>query len=483
MSSQEKLLRQASECYLKAGLIDDACRCFEKLDDYAKVADLYEQQQRWEKAALGYRSAQLWHEAARCYLRCEQPIEAAQCFLNGNDPFQAAWIFAQQAHLFNRARSILQQVTIESLADELSRDLILARCEAGNGRYQQAGIYLHGVISQFEQLAHKPHCQQIEQWAVAVAEQIERPDLIASIYAAAYLAGNPKAEQRWEAWAMESLGDATGVPLTPSLELFEFEVVTVNERGEIINRRRHQASQYTEDVNGMAIEMVYVPGGTFLMGSPETEAGRNNGEGPQHQVTVAPFYMCKYPITQAQWQAVMGNNPSEFKEENHPVENVSWDDAMAFCQKLSELTGKDYRLPSEAQWEYAGRGGTTTPFYFGETIITNLANYYGDYYPYASGPKGVYREETTEVGIFPPNAFGLYDMHGNVWEWCADPWHDNYQGAPSDGRVWEKLGYLKTFVLRGGSWGSFARWTRSAGRIEDWPSERNGSGGFRLIRT
>jgi len=422
MSNREKLLRQASDCYINAGLIDDACRCFEKLGDYVKVAHLYEQQQRWEKAALSYRRAQLWHEAAGCYLRCEQPLEAAQCFLNGNDRFQAAWVFAQQAYLFNRARSILQQVTIESVADELSRDLILACCEAGNGKVQQAGIYLHHVISQFDQLTHNPRCEQIEQWAVAVAEQIERPDLIASIYAAAYLAGSPKAEQRWEAWAMESLGDATGVPLTPSpqsLEIFEFEVVTVNKRGEIINRRHHQASQYIEDANGVTIEMVYVPGGTFLMGSPETEENRFSNEGPQHQVTVTPFYMSKYPVTQAQWQAVIGNNPSNFKGKNRPVEEVSWDDAVTFCQKLSELTEKDYHLPSEAQWEYACRAGTTTPFYFGETITTDLANYY-DGSSYASGPEGVDRDETTEVGIFPPNAFGIYDMHGNVWEWCAD---------------------------------------------------------------
>ncbi|OAD22617.1 serine/threonine protein kinase, partial [Candidatus Thiomargarita nelsonii] len=359
-----------------------------------------------------------------------------------NDRFQAAWIFAQQAKLFNRARSILQQVTIKSVADELSRDLILACCEAGNGKAQQAGIYLHSVISQFDQLTHNPRCQQIEQWAVTVGKQIDRPDLIASIYAAADLAGSPKVEQRWEAWAMERLGDATGVPLTPSpqsLEIFEFEVVTVNERGEIIDRRYHQASQSIEDVNGVAIEMVYVPGGTFLMGSPETEEGKYDDEGPQHQVTIAPFYMSKYPVTQAQWQAVMGNNPSEFKGENRPVEQVSWDDAVAFCQKLSEITGKDYRLPSEAQWEYACRAGTTTPFYFGETITTDLANYDG-HFNYASEPEGTYREETTSVGIFPPNAFGLYDMHGNLWEWCADPWHHNYQGAPSDGSVWEKGG-------------------------------------------
>jgi len=131
----------------------------------------------------------------------------------------------------------------------------------------------------------------------------------------------------------------------------------------------------------------------------------------------------------------MGNNPSEFKGDNRPVENVSWHDCVAFCKRLFEKTGKAYRLPSEAEWEYACRAGTTTPFYFGETITTDLANYDGNY-TYASGPKGVYRAETTDVSSFPPNAFGLYDMHGNVWEWCADLWHDNYDGAPTDGSAW-----------------------------------------------
>jgi formylglycine-generating enzyme required for sulfatase activity len=168
-------------------------------------------------------------------------------------------------------------------------------------------------------------------------------------------------------------------------------------------------------------------------------------EGPQHRVTIQSFWMGKYPITQRQWQAVMGENPSYFKGDNRPVENVSWEDVVAFCQRLSEKTGKTYRLPSEAEWEYACRAGTTTPFYFGETITTDLVNYHGEY-PYAAAPEGVYREETTEVGIFPPNAFGLYDMHGNVWEWCADPWHDNYNGAPTDGSVWQEGGMM-AFLL------------------------------------
>jgi formylglycine-generating enzyme required for sulfatase activity len=217
-----------------------------------------------------------------------------------------------------------------------------------------------------------------------------------------------------------------------------------------------------------------------MMGSPENEKERLDREGPQHSVTVQPFWMGKYPITQRQWQAVMGSNPARFKGDNRPVEKISWHEAVEFCQRLSEKTGKTYRLPSEAEWEYACRAGTTTPFYFGESITTDLVNYDGNY-PYASAPTGIYREETTEVGIFPPNAFGLYDMHGNVWEWCADPWHDNYNGAPTDGSVWQKAD-SGLFALRGGSWCNSARWTRAAYR--DWyePTNRSVSLGARLAR-
>jgi formylglycine-generating enzyme required for sulfatase activity len=238
-----------------------------------------------------------------------------------------------------------------------------------------------------------------------------------------------KAEEKRAQWEKK---------ITTQGHFFEFETVTVNANGKITHRERKQARYQTEDLGkGVILEMVYIPGGTFMMGSSEYSS-----EKPQHKVTIQPFYMSKYPVTQAQWEAVMGNNPSWFKGENRPVENVSWHEAVAFCQRLSEMTGKRYGLPSEAQWEYGCRAGTTTPFCFGETITTDLANYN--------------RGETTDVGSFPPNAFGLYDMHGNVWEWCADPWHENYEGAPSDGRVWEKGLFAKLFgenrlSLRGGS--------------------------------
>jgi formylglycine-generating enzyme required for sulfatase activity len=270
-------------------------------------------------------------------------------------------------------------------------------------------------------------------------------------------------------------------------ELFTFEVVKVNDVGEIVNRRQESARQKVEDLgNGIKLEMVYIPGGTFLMGFPDTEAKRYDDEGPQHKVTLKSFYMSKYSITQEQYQVIMDGNPSSFKGKNRPVENVSWYDATNFCQKLSKKIGGKYSLLSESQWEYACRAGTSTPFYFGDTITTDLANYRGTDYKkssgcYGKGPKGKFRGETTPVGEFPPNAFGLYDMHGNVFEWCADDFHENYNDAPTDGSVWLN-GDKDKVRLRGGSWAYFPNNCRSAYRyIYSRRDDHYYTIGFRLV--
>jgi formylglycine-generating enzyme required for sulfatase activity len=275
-------------------------------------------------------------------------------------------------------------------------------------------------------------------------------------------------------------------PRQLGLKLQQIEVVTVNKFGEIIQRQQRIARYFIEDLgNGVKLEMAAIPGGTFMMGSPENKAGRRDDKSPQHQVTIRSFFMEKYPVTQVQYQAIMGNNPSQFrsffKGKNRPVEKVSWDDAVAFCQKLSQRTGRNYRLPSEAEWEYACRAGTTTPFHFGETITTDLANYNGNY-TYEQEPKGVSREKTTEVGSFGvANNFGLYDMHGNVWEWCQDHWHSNYEGAPTDGSAWLDIEkHTNRRLLRGGSWHGFPFYCRSAAR-GNYSDNSHSAFGFRIV--
>ncbi|NEO70409.1 MAG: formylglycine-generating enzyme family protein [Moorea sp. SIO3H5] len=258
------------------------------------------------------------------------------------------------------------------------------------------------------------------------------------------------------------------------LKQFSFEVVTVNRKGVIIKKENKQANYFTQDLgNGIDLEMLYIPEGRFLMGSPESEKGSDDSERPHHQVTIPPFFLGKYPVTQAQWRAVanlpkinrdLDPDPSRFKGENRPVEQVNWFDAVEFCVRLSDYTGTEYRLPNEAEWEYACRAGTTTPFHYGETITSKLANYRASY-TYAEEAEGEYRGESTPVGSFPPNGFGLYDMHGNVWEWCEDAFHDNYEGAPEDGSVWTIYNNHNYYYLRGGSWFYYPWLCRSASRI------------------
>ena len=231
-----------------------------------------------------------------------------------------------------------------------------------------------------------------------------------------------------------------------------------------------------ENNRQVLLDMIAIPGGNFFMGSPDDDKQARD-EKPQHQVTVPPFYMGKYPVTQLQWQKVaslpkvkidLNPQPSHFKGENLPVERISWLDAQEFCARLNNATGKKYRLPSEAEWEYACRAKTTTRYYFGDSITTDLANYDRKY------------GQTTEVGKFSPNAFGLYNMHGNVWEWCEDNWHKNYDGAPKDGSAWTSLNH-NTAVLRGGSWVNYPRYCRSACRDGSNRDNLNNDIGFRVV--
>jgi formylglycine-generating enzyme required for sulfatase activity len=303
------------------------------------------------------------------------------------------------------------------------------------------------------------------------------------------------------------------------LRVFEFETATI--QGANITKKRGSNRGYREplasgDVEARrhaspggqlapaaTLEMLHIPAGRFTMGSPPDEPERHQDEGPQHQVELRDFFLSRIPITQAQWLVVAGwqplsgeepwlrelhpdpvsklNDAERFLGHERPVVNVSWAEAMEFCRRLSLRTGKHYTLPSEAQWEYACRAGTTTPFHFGETISPELANFNGNY-TYREGQKGVCREQTTDAGSFPANAWGLHDMHGNVWEWCADHWHDNYNKAPADDRPWinKKAGDDSIRLLRGGSWFYFPGNCRSAARYGVHPGYRRSNVGFRV---
>lgn len=275
----------------------------------------------------------------------------------------------------------------------------------------------------------------------------------------------------------------------PDLETFDFEIITVDTGGRELYRDRGKSQFFAEELNrNVTLEMVSIPGGSFLMGSPEFEG--NADEHPQHPVKIEPFYIGKYPITQAQWKAVaalpkvtqdLNPNPAKFKGASLPIENVSWYEAIEFCLRLSLKTGRNYRLPSEAEWEYACRAGTTTSFHFGETVTSDLINCNGSEI-YAIEPKSNFYNKITDVGSLDiANAFGLYDMHGLVWEWCADPWHNNYHGAPVNGSVWDIGGDIHRRVLRAGAWNFSAELCRSASR--SWNEAESGlrMSGFRVV--
>ncbi|MBX9677539.1 MAG: SUMF1/EgtB/PvdO family nonheme iron enzyme [Gemmataceae bacterium] len=233
----------------------------------------------------------------------------------------------------------------------------------------------------------------------------------------------------------------------------------------------------THYTNGVGMKFVWIPPGSFLMGSPKEEELRSDDE-TQHKVTLTKgFYMGVYTVTQEQWQEVMGDNPSFFKGEKHlPVDDRSWDDCQEFIKKMRDKDKKAYRLPTEAEWEYACRAGTTTPFHFGETISTGQANYQGEFV-YGRGMKGVFRNKTTPVGSFPANAWGLHDMHGNVWQWCQD-WRGEYPRKNVTDPKGPENGEQR--VLRGGSWMDIPGDCRSASRMWLRPGHRNTSSGLRV---
>jgi formylglycine-generating enzyme required for sulfatase activity len=248
--------------------------------------------------------------------------------------------------------------------------------------------------------------------------------------------------------------------------------------------RQHGKTEYIRENlgNGVTIDLVHIPAGKFMMGSNEHERER-----PIHEVTLQEFWMGKYAVTQKQWQTVMGNNPAYFKGDSLPVESVSWHNARDFCEKISKSTGKNFRLPTESEWEYACRAGTNTFFHYGEVITPDLVNYDGKSSD-RNAANGAYRKKTVDVNAFEPNKWGVYQMHGNVWEWCLDDWHDDYSKKPlrlkhHGNEPWGNLNINKNdnrdHTLRGGSWFVLAMGCRSANRYI--PNKSLNTIGFRVV--
>jgi formylglycine-generating enzyme required for sulfatase activity len=321
--------------------------------------------------------------------------------------------------------------------------------------------------------------------------------------------------------AVPSIRRLLSKPPKPSLRPVAFEFATVDEKGARMPTQTASASVFTEMLSpGVGVDMVSIARGVFTMGSPTYEPERQPNEGPQHQVTLNPFFIGAWPVTQAQWAAVVTAHPgklshgldpfpSYFKGKDLPVESVSWNQAYEFCRRLAEITGRDYRLPTEAEWEYACRAASAGPFNVGPTITADLANYCGaggavcgesggksvasDVYngvtygsgAYDQGPTGKFRGTTTTPGTFPPNRFGLYDMHGNVWEYCFDTASPNYADASADGSANLSGAPSGDRILRGGSWSHNPAICRSAYRESIAPDNPGWQGriGLRVVCT
>ena len=288
------------------------------------------------------------------------------------------------------------------------------------------------------------------------------------------------------------------LPIAP----LEFTTIEVNEKAEIIAEPKCSAQSFDENLNeGLNLKMIVIFGGSFMIGSPEDELDSDKDEKPQNSVTVPSFTIAQTPVTQAQWKAIsnlpkvklkLDPEPSFYSGDDRPVERVNWFEAVEFCDRLTRLTQRPYRLPNEAEWEYACRSGTTTAFNIGSTIATDFANYRGvddvrsdvTYFGnYGDGSKGLYRGQTLDVSSFPPNRNGLYDMHGNIWEWCSDHWHSGHENAPIDGSTWldKDADDNSDRIIRGGSWYNTPHSCRSAFRNFDAPVFRDSTLGFRVV--
>lgn len=405
-----------------------------------------------------WQQLQSWLEENREALRKKQKIEdEAKSWEKHANKKDYVW----KGYRLAEAEKVLQeyagQVTLSTLAQEFLEE----------SRREELGDYLL-----------EPACDDLDQ--TRLEEEAEVKSFLSKTRLWNLLKDErKKAKVRLAAsWVLKQWGEE--VPMW----LAEIEE---EEEEKISLYRVEPPPTVVEDLgNGISLELVEIPRGEFWMGASEEEEAYRE-EFPQHKVRVSTFLMGKYPVTQEQWQAIaslpevereLSLEPSYHQNDNRPVESVSWDDAVEFCQRLSRETGKKYRLPSEAEWEYACRGGTTTAYHFGKKILPSVANY---------GQTG--RGKTTPVGRFQvANALGLYDLYGNVYEWCEDNWHDSYDGAPRDGRAWIRRGRWwsrnkasNIKVIRGGSWIDYSDYCRSAYRNYFVRDGRYDDIGFRVV--
>ncbi|MGI0479538.1 bifunctional serine/threonine-protein kinase/formylglycine-generating enzyme family protein [Geminocystis sp. CENA526] len=281
----------------------------------------------------------------------------------------------------------------------------------------------------------------------------------------------------------------------PNIETFEFETISIETEKKLFglmssvkkNPITKSGQFFVEYLGeGVNLDMVFIPAGSFMMGSNNNEDGRDKDESPLHLVNLNSFYISKYPITQLQWRTVSSfpkatrpvkTNPSAFKGDNLPVEKVSWLDAQEFCKRLSKYTNRTYRLPTESEWEYACRGNTKSAFFFGDSIVPDIANYDSR----NDHKKGKYDKKTSPVDSFYPNPFGLYDVHGNVWEWCEDHYANNYIHKPKDGSAYHAPMSNQPRVVRGGSWSLSSQYCRSAKRSSYAADSNYNFVGFRVV--
>jgi formylglycine-generating enzyme required for sulfatase activity len=438
MSNQTRNLPQCPVCRSPLAEADESCaRCGFELVESADLIDIADRTRH--KEALGTARA-AWLDLESALL--DQLRQYGEAW-SRNENWQAIWAHAQE----RAARARFDRRATLRRARDIWRELERER-SAAPPPVQSEEKKPEGTLS--------AHLERVRAWVSSLpdgeVDVMVWENFVESL------------EGPFDVFFLETFRDKE-----IERQFAAFETVQTDAVGNLVNRRRKRVRQLIERLGGgVELIMLEVPGGEFQLGGD-----RYAWEQPAHRVRLTDFYLGRYPVTQAQWREVarlprknidLSVDPSAFKGDDRPVECVSWPEALEFCARLAAETGHAYRLPSESEWEYACRAGSTTPFSFGPTITPAVVNYDGAY-PYGGAAHGPARGQTLAVGsLGAANAFGLCDLHGNVWEWCADEWHDSYDAAPSDGAAWCGAGEARFRVVRGGSWVSTAEVCRSCDR-------------------